>query len=380
MKTHKTIATSLAILFTLVIAYQSAADVTGEFKGVSFWASNSGKSIELSGGNGTLTNEKGTIIAQGNLKSVDNAMTISASKDATFVHAVAKTVFAEDSFSSAPAKEYAAVQFGDGNQWTIKDDKFVFILEVPSLNQPQIVIALDKSLARASLITLPKGKYNLWGYPIEVTKDTGIVKFQNGCLINMTDASFDDTDTRYMLLYDKNGQIYCIGTQRIGFGSQLSGTFDGATLLIGEGAGGDRTLIVQNGNNGPIALGGFITKEGDRIVIDDKGKVTSCIGGFWKPQGENTYTISLRDSEDKELAIARLKKEVRWDRNGNITKGADAFVEVGLKSPDNVEVNFSKVTEFKSENSYITIMAEGGLTFQIGGFSYNHKAEAKRIK
>lgn len=381
MKTRKitTIATSVVALFALAVAHEAAADVTGEFKGVSFWASNGGKSIEPSGGNGTLKNEKGTVVAQGDLKPVDKAMTIAANKDATFVHAAAKSAFPADSFSSDPVKEFAAVEFGDGNQWTIKDDKFVFVLEVPNLNQPRVVVALDKSLARASVITLPKGKYNLWGYPIEVSKSTGMVKFQHGCLINMTDASFDDTDTRHMLLYDKNGQINCIGQQRIGLGSRLSGMFDGATLLIGEGAGGDRALTVQNGNNGPIAVGGFITKEGDRVVFDDKGKVTSRIGGFWKPQGESAYAISLRDAEGKDLAIDRLTKEVR-DSNGKVTKGVDAFVEVGLKSPDNIEGKFSKVTGSKCENGVVTIIAEGGLTLQISGFSYDHKAEAKRIK
>jgi hypothetical protein len=380
MKTHKTIAASFAALFALAIAYGAIADVTGEFNGVSFRASNGGKSVKPSGGNGTLKNEKGSVVAQGDLKPVDKTMTSAAKKDATFVHAVAKTAFPADSFSSDPVMEFAAVEFGDGNQWTIKDDKFVFVLEVPNLNQPRIVVALDKSLARASVITLPKGKFNLWGYPIEVSKGTGIVKFRHGSLINMTDASFDDTDTRHMLLYDKNGQLNCIGKQKLGFGGGLSGMFDGATLLIGEGAGGDRALTVQNGENGPIAVGGFITNEGDRVVFDDKGKVTSRIGGFWKPQSDSVYAISLRDADGKDLAIARLTKEVRWDINGEVTKGADAFVEVGLKSPDNKEGKYSKVIESKCEKGVVTIMADGGLTLQISGFSYDHKAEAKRIK
>ena len=376
MKTNKTIATSLAALFALAIAYEAVADVTGEFKGVSFWASNGGKSMEPSGGSGTLKNEKDTVVAQGDLKPVDKTMTIAAKKDATFVYTAAKTAFPADSFSSDPVKEFAAVELGDGNEWTIKDDKFVFVLEVPNLNQPRIAVALDKSLARASVITLPNGKYNLWGYPIEISKGTGMVKFQHGCLINMTDASFDDSGTRHLLLTVKDGQLRATGVQRVGFGGKLSGMFDGTTLLIGEGAGGDRALTVQNGDNGPIAVGGFITKEGDCIVLDDKGKVTSRIGGFWQPQGGNTYSISLQDADGKDLAIARLTKEVRWDINGEVTQGADAFVEVEL----NTEGKFSKVTESKSEKGVVTIIAESGLTLQISGFAYNYKAEAKRIK
>ena len=381
MKANKSIATSLAALFALAIAYEAAADVTGEFTGVSFWASNGAKSVEPSGGNGTLKNEKDIVVAQGDLKPVDKTMTIAAKKDATFVHAAAKAAFPAESFTSNPVKEFAAIKFSDGNQWTIKDDKFVFVLEVPNLNQPRIAVALDKSLARASVITLPNGKYNLWGYPIEVSKGTGSVKFQHGSLINMTDASFDDSGTRHLLLTVKDGQLMATGVQRVGFGGKLSGMFDGTTLLIGEGAGGDRALTVMTGDNGsPIAMGGFIVMEGDRVVIDDNGKVISPVGGFWKPVGQNTYTITLRAADGKDLAIARLANEIRWDVNGEVTKGADAFVEVALKSPDNAEGKFSKVTESKSEKGVVTIVAEGGLTLQISGFSYNHKAEAKLIK
>lgn len=380
--TRSTVINSFLISSLVLLMYASGAvaQVTGEFKDVSFWATDGGRKFEASGGSGVLKNADGAVIAEGKLTSPAGLLAINGKKGASFSHTPSTQPFNKEAWPKEAPREIAEVALTEGSRWTLKDERFLFVLEVPALNRPQIVPVLDKSLARASVITLPKGKYNLWGYPINVSKDAGIVKFRHGFLINMTDASFDDTDTRHMLLYDKGGTIYSIGRQKVGFGGGLSGMFDGVTLLIGEGAGGDRALAVLNGEKGPVAVGGFITSEGDRVVFDDKGKVTSRIGGFWKPQGESGYAISLRDADGKDLAIARLTKEVRWDTNGEITKGADAFVEVGLKSPENKEGKFSKVIESKCEKGVVTIKAEGGLTLQISGFSYNHVAEAKQVK
>jgi hypothetical protein len=58
------------------------------------------------------------------------------------------------------------------------------------LNQPQIFVALEKSLARASSITLKKGTYSLWGYTVTVEKATGTIKVAHGKIVDATDATY----------------------------------------------------------------------------------------------------------------------------------------------------------------------------------------------
>jgi hypothetical protein len=181
---------SLAAFAALSLVFNASADVTGEFTGVSFWASNGGKSFDVSGGSGTLKNEKSELVAQGDLQTVDKVMAIKATTGATFVCKPSTDAFAADAFSTDPVNEFASVELGDGNQWTLKDAKFQFVLEVRVLNQPQIFVALEKSLARASSITLKKGTYSLWGYTVTVEKATGTIKVAHGKIVDATDATY----------------------------------------------------------------------------------------------------------------------------------------------------------------------------------------------
>ncbi|MGA2989947.1 MAG: hypothetical protein ABSD88_05680, partial [Candidatus Korobacteraceae bacterium] len=117
-------------------------------------------------------------------------MTIMGTEGACFAHKPSADALPPEAYSKDGVAQFAEIELGDGNRWTLRDQKFLFILEVPNLNRPEILIALDKSLARASLIKLPKGTYTLWSYTVTVEKPTGTVKFAHGKIVEASDASF----------------------------------------------------------------------------------------------------------------------------------------------------------------------------------------------
>lgn len=184
---------SVIVLTALIYAPESSASVTAQCKGVSFWATATAdgqRKIKVSGGSGILSNEGNVVVAQGDLNSAENFMTVKGSKDASFVHAPGGDAFAPNVFSNDPVEHFAEVELGPENRWTLKDENFLFILDVPDMNQPRVEVALDESLARASSIKLQQGIYKLWGYTITVEKATGTVKFAHGRIVDSSDATF----------------------------------------------------------------------------------------------------------------------------------------------------------------------------------------------
>ena len=162
----------------------SSAKITGEFQGVSFEAyarSDGGLRFSAAGGSGTLRNEGNEVIAEGGLATVDQALMIRGNRDASFYHVARTQAFADDDFADQAVEGFAAVQLSESSRWTLKDDDFRFLLELPhGLGTPLIVPNLDRSLARASIITLPEGTVSLWGFAITVESENGTVTFARG--------------------------------------------------------------------------------------------------------------------------------------------------------------------------------------------------------
>ncbi|MBN2269873.1 MAG: LysM peptidoglycan-binding domain-containing protein [Sedimentisphaerales bacterium] len=179
----------VVVIFILGLTFSVLAGVTGTFRNVSFLATDGGRKFIAAGGSGILKNDKNEVIAEGDLKNVDEFLTIKGRKDASFVYNPKTNAFSPDTFSKEAMKEFASIKLGEGNLWTLNDANFLFVLEIPILNQPQIVPALDKSLARASLITLPKGSFTLWGYLVTVEKDKGTVKVAHGNIVEASNAT-----------------------------------------------------------------------------------------------------------------------------------------------------------------------------------------------
>lgn len=259
------------VIGTITLAWvcNCLGEVAGIFKGVSFWATQGGRKFTASGGTGVLKNEKGEIVAEGKLANIEGLLVIKGKENASFVHEASKQAIKENSCPKGLENKYAQVELAEDNRWILKNKNFYFVLEIPMLNRPQIVPALDKSLARASMITLPKGTFKLWGYTITVEKPKGIVKFAHGKMVDISDATLErhpifsvgsrDTEKAKDILEadhtavnarDEDGStplhsLARIRTYEVAFNSNLRGTSEEiretepppvAALLISKGA------------------------------------------------------------------------------------------------------------------------------------------------
>ena len=132
------------------------------------------------------------MIAEGGLATVDQALMIRGNRDASFYHVARTQAFADDDFADQAVEGFAAVQLSESSRWTLKDDDFRFLLELPhGLGTPLIVPNLDRSLARASIITLPEGTVSLWGFAITVESENGTVTFARGNPIEVSGATYE---------------------------------------------------------------------------------------------------------------------------------------------------------------------------------------------
>ncbi len=122
------------------VVSSALADVSGSFKDMSFWATDGGRKFVASGGTGVLKNEKAEVVAEGSLKTVEGVLTLAGKKGATFAHKASADAFATDAFPKEPPTAFAEVEYTEAGTWVIKDAKFMFVLEVPALNAPQVNI------------------------------------------------------------------------------------------------------------------------------------------------------------------------------------------------------------------------------------------------
>jgi len=183
----------LLIIPLLVFALSSKAEVTGSFEGVNFWVSETAEGRQVfSGvrGKGLLKNEQQEIVAKGDLINVEGFLSIKGKKGATFIHIAGVEPLKKGTYSKETPKDFAVVELINGNRWLLKDSNFVFLLELLSLGGP-LKIAIDKSLARASVITLSKGIFRLWGYTVTVGDGGGKVKFRHGKIIDSSNAKIE---------------------------------------------------------------------------------------------------------------------------------------------------------------------------------------------
>jgi len=233
------------------------AQVTGEFRDVSFWETAGGNNTIFAAGSGTLWNERNEIIAEGDLSVVDEALSINGKKEASFLYTASETAFTDDAFSDQDVQEFATLELSEGSRWTLQGDNFRFVLESPTLMSTQLLISLEKSLARASIITLPKGSVSLWGYTITVENEKGTVTFAHGKVIESSGATYAQTpdvmvETSYGLeteggpLVMRNGQFLPGPTTIVTGGFTLTVIVDGvksdfSTEIIGTNDDSGRT-------------------------------------------------------------------------------------------------------------------------------------------
>lgn len=147
-------------------------------------------------GHATLKNDKtGQIIADGDIKTVERWGSVNASKGAIFTCAPTQgqVSFGESKSKTTPI--YAALEFSPPDQWKTLDDNFYILSEFvqtgPLTVQDlagkgeavQLVFNLERSITRASVLTLPKGEHILFGYRINVQDTSGQITFRLGKVI-----------------------------------------------------------------------------------------------------------------------------------------------------------------------------------------------------
>lgn len=168
-----------------VMAYSDyKADFGGSFHAVTFSVYRDAERYiyDVRDGTGAVTNEKGEVIAEGRLGTAENWLAIPGKMGSTFrFEAFGPSVAAV--WSGAKPRDFPVLSLNSAHDWTIKDNHFSFLAEVQPLGRPTLFVLLPESIVRASVITVPKGGLDLFGYRITAPADGAKVKFQNGAVI-----------------------------------------------------------------------------------------------------------------------------------------------------------------------------------------------------
>lgn len=191
MKFFSTSVVSL-IIALLLFAVSSKAELTGSLKVFSMRATE--EKWEYSG-RIVLKNEQDNIVAKGNLINVAGLPAVKAEKGASFFHTASVEPIPKETYLKEPPEDFAIVKLMKTNRWLLKDSNFVFLLEgLDRLIDPYLEIAIDKSLARASIIILYEGTFSLWGYTVTIGEEGGNVKFRHGKIIDGLNAVIKGID------------------------------------------------------------------------------------------------------------------------------------------------------------------------------------------
>ncbi|MBA7686586.1 hypothetical protein ES703_95036 [subsurface metagenome] len=75
------------------------------------------------------------------------------------------------------------------------------------LNVPQLNIATDKSLARASIVIFLDGTFRLWGYTVTIGEGGGNLKFQHGKIIDGSNAVVKGIDEETLKFPKKQEKV-----------------------------------------------------------------------------------------------------------------------------------------------------------------------------
>jgi hypothetical protein len=149
----------------------------------------------LTKGDVTLTDDvSGKVIAEGKIKIVEAWGCINIIQGATFSCTPTADPVDFGKISPKGTPTYATLEFIPPDRWKAMDTNLYIISELvqtgPLTTQNilsggpiQPSFNLEKSITRASIIALPKGKHIIFGYKIAVTEPTGLVTFRLGKIV-----------------------------------------------------------------------------------------------------------------------------------------------------------------------------------------------------
>ncbi len=172
----------LAALLLTVAGRCAWAEVKGSLSIQNIFFSDGGRKIAGVEGTGVVKNDEGEILGKGELGSSGGFMTIPGKQGTSFVHKPGEELVAKDKWPTTPPKQFATVELTKPYRWTLKDGHFLFLAEAPTLTS--LRMAVDESLARASILKLPEGTFQFWGYQVTVGQGGGYVKFQFGRIVD----------------------------------------------------------------------------------------------------------------------------------------------------------------------------------------------------
>ena len=170
------------------------AEIKGNFEGVTFsvYRNDEGRYIySVLTGHGFLKNESDKIIAQGDIEDSSDWITIVAQKGATFKYKPQRTKV-ETKWGNETPIEFANVTLRNNDEWVIENDNLRFLMEVYSLNRPTLFILIPDSIVHASIINLPNGNFDLFGYKIITTENGAKVKFHRGIASECSKCSIQE--------------------------------------------------------------------------------------------------------------------------------------------------------------------------------------------
>ncbi len=133
----------------------------------------------LASGRGTIQNEGGDVIARGELQNFGSWIALEATVGASFEFRPGLRRLEGVSWPYR-AGEPAQLTFDGDKRWTIDSGGFFLLLKPRSVMEYEVQIVLAESIARASLVTLPTGRFELFGYEIEVPSKAARIRFTNG--------------------------------------------------------------------------------------------------------------------------------------------------------------------------------------------------------
>jgi len=142
----------------------------------------------VSGGSGTVTNGRGEVIAEGDVANRGGFIAMRLTSGASFQHVPTAMQISLEKWNGRNEENFARVTYGGDGRWTVDNNSFFLLMQSPNMMAAVGSVLPDESLVRASLITLPAGEWNLFGYTIAVSEDRATVKFLHGKIVESADC------------------------------------------------------------------------------------------------------------------------------------------------------------------------------------------------
>lgn len=181
---------AISIAVENVYAGNDATAVSFQFDYI--WFVEGGTKVANLRGTGEITTRDGKVIGKSDVTPHGNWVGIHGLKGAQFSYEPSFDRIAFIKKSKSRSTSYASLSYDRKKSWKISEENFIFLVPAGSILYhctPKIDFA--KSITRASLITLPSGNFNLFGYTVKCSVNGGTVKFNRGTIVESTGCKME---------------------------------------------------------------------------------------------------------------------------------------------------------------------------------------------